>query len=358
MRLRSTVEAFPASDGHLYLLAGEDRHLRIRHPAAWQRDLIAGLDGRSEEEMVECLRERRHTIDVEQLRDVVAALEAAGLLEDADDDLRYGLSREDLQRFDRQLRYFADVDLKRPRAELQRRLAGSHVVILGLGGLGSWALQALACVGVGRITGVDFDHVELSNLSRQSIYGLKDLGRSKVRCAGKWIEGFSSSTQFTGIEMRLKGPDSVAEVLDGADLVLGLVDTPVGQVEGWINQASREAGVTLLSASQFPPLVRIGPMYTPDSTGCHACLIARVREEFPLFDELAAWRRKLPSPAATFAPASALIGSLLANEAVNHIAGICVPATQRCSITLDLRTLAMQRAPVEPRAGCPVCSAS
>jgi molybdopterin-synthase adenylyltransferase len=356
MRLRPTVEVFPASDGHLYLLAGEDRHLRIREPQAWQRELISNLDGRSEHEMLDHLRAGGHHTQLSEVKQAIASLEDAGLLEDADDDKRYGFSSEELQRLDRQLRYFGDLGLAHPRAHLQRQLADSHVVILGLGGLGSWALQALACVGIGRITAVDYDRVELSNLSRQSIYGLKDLGRPKVECARRWLESFSPSTRFCGFEQRLSDPQAVAEVVKEGDLVLGLIDTPVGEVEGWINQACRHQGIALMSASQFPPMVRIGPLYAPDSPGCHACLIAGVRDEFPLFEELATFRRQLPSPAATFGPASALIGALLANEAVNHLANLCTPATRGCAITVDLRTLEMQRARVQARADCALCS--
>jgi bacteriocin biosynthesis cyclodehydratase domain-containing protein len=356
MRLRPTVEVFCASDGHLYLLAGEDRHLRIRDPAAWLKDLLAGLDGRSDQELLDYLRQRGHATAPDSLQQALASLTEAGLLEDAQDDLRYGFGAEELQRLDRQLRYFGDLGLDRPRAHLQRRLADSHVLVLGLGGLGSWALQALAGVGIGRITAVDFDRVELSNLSRQSLYGIGDLGRSKVECVRDWMASFCPTTAFVGVDTRLDGPDAVTSLMGDVDLALGLVDTPVGHVEGWINQACRQQRVALLSASQFPPLVRVGPLYPPDTAGCHACLIAKVRDEFPLFDELAAWRRQWPSPAATFAPASALIGSLLANDAVNYLAGICAPATQRCAITIDLRTLAVERSSVEARPDCEVCS--
>jgi bacteriocin biosynthesis cyclodehydratase domain-containing protein len=279
-----------------------------------------------------------------------------GVLEDVGDDLRFGLEPEELERFDRQLRYFGDVAPHGPRAAPQRRLLDAHVVILGLGGLGSWALQALACAGAGVITAVDFDQVELSNLSRQSIYRQRDIGRLKVKCAGEWLHAFSPRTRFDGRPVRLDGVEAIEEVIAGADLVLGLVDSPVGRIEGWINKACRRQGVSFLSAGQFPPLVRVGPLYLPDEPGCHHCLISRVREEYPLFDELAAWRRQFPSPAATFGPASALIGALLANEAVNHLAGICTPATQGCAITVDLRTLAMERSHVEARADCAVCS--
>jgi bacteriocin biosynthesis cyclodehydratase domain-containing protein len=355
-RLRPTVEVFPASDGHLYLLAGEDRHLRIRNPTPAQVEIIGALDGSSDTEVLQLVRARGHDVALEDVRSVVTELKAAGVVEDAADDSRSGLTAEDLERYDRQLRYFGDLELGRPRAALQRQLCDAHVAILGLGGLGSWALQALACVGVGRITAVDFDHVDLSNLSRQSIYRMEDIGRLKVDCAAEWLTAFAPSVQFARRPIRLTGPHLIADVVRDADLVLGLVDSPVGQIESWINQACRRESVALLSASQFPPVVRVGPMYLPDRPGCHACLISRVRDDFPMFDELAAWRRKFPSPAATFGPASALIGSLLANEAVNFLARICAPTTSNCCVLMDLRTLEMQREPVLPHPECEVCS--
>jgi molybdopterin-synthase adenylyltransferase len=356
MRLRPTVEVFPGSDGHLYLLAGEDRHLRIRNPTPAQRAIITALDGAADADIVAQARSQGHEITSDDIAQVTCVLEAAGLTEDVLDDLRFGLTDEELERFDRQLRYFGDLELGRPRAAMQRRLRDAHVVILGLGGLGSWALQALACVGIGRITAVDCDVIDLSNLSRQSIYRSQDVGRAKVDCAGAWMGAFSPSTAFAGKRIRLTDPNGIADVIRGADLVLGLVDSPVGQIESWINQACRSERVTLLSASQFPPLVRIGPMYTPDRAGCHACLIRRVRDDFPLFDELAAWRRDFPSPAATYGPASGLIGSLLANEAVNHLLDICEPTTLNCSLLLDLRTLEPRREPVIAHPECEICS--
>lgn len=356
-RLRPTVEAFPGGDGHLYLLAGEERHLRIRNATSAQRAIIAGLTGPPAVALAKRLRSQGHRVSVEDVLAVIADLEAAGLIEDADDDARHGIGLADLERFDRQLRYLGDMAPGRPRAALQRRLLDAHVAILGLGGLGSWALQALACVGIGRFTLVDFDRVELSNLNRQSIYRHQDVGRLKVECAHEWLAGFAPHTSVTTRACRLTGPDVIAELVRGADLVLGLVDSPVGQIEGWINAASRAEGIATLGAGQFPPLVRVGPLYEPDAPGCHACLLARVRSQFPLFDELASWRRRRPTPAATFGPASALVGALLANEAVNLLTGICSPVTRRQSVTIDLRSLAMQCETVVPLEDCDVCRA-
>jgi bacteriocin biosynthesis cyclodehydratase domain-containing protein len=352
------VEVFPASDGHLYLLASEDRHLRIRHPSPTVMALLARLDGRPVWDLLDELREDRVPVDVDEVSQALTALHAAELLEDADDDERFGLDPLAVERWDRQLRYFADLAPGRPRAQLQHRLQRAHVVILGMGGLGTWALQALTAVGVGRITAVDHDHVEVSNLSRQTIYRPADIGRPKIERAREWLAAFAPDVAFHGFARRLDGPEAIATVCEGADVVLGLADSPVGQIESWVNQACLGLGVPFITASQFPPLVRVGPLVVPGHTPCHACLLASVRREHPLFDELAAWRRTHSSPAATYAPACGLIGSLLANETVNILTGICEPATLGCALTVDLRTLQIERQPLVPEPGCGACASA
>ena len=102
------------------------------------------------------------------------------------------LPRELRERFDRQLPYFAEAG---EPAAAQRRLAGSTVVVLGCGGLGTWALGALASAGVGRFVLVDDDTVELSNLNRQILYGVDDLGAAKVERAAAWLARFDPGAE-------------------------------------------------------------------------------------------------------------------------------------------------------------------
>jgi tRNA threonylcarbamoyladenosine dehydratase len=60
------------------------------------------------------------------------------------------------------------------------RIRGAHVVVVGIGGVGSWAVEALARSGVGRITMVDMDHVSESNINRQIHATQLTLGQSKI----------------------------------------------------------------------------------------------------------------------------------------------------------------------------------
>ena len=355
-RLKATVEVFPASDRTIYLLRGgtEPDFALEETPAA--RALLELLDGRrATTELAGGLAERGVGASDEAVREAVGALHDAGLVEDARDDDR--LSDHERARYERQLRYFGDVAPPEvSRAEYQLRLRDARVVVIGLGGLGSWVALALACCGVGRIDGIDGDVVEVSNFNRQVLFRDSDLGRPKAEAAARSIRAFNPSIHFEPLVARLEGPADVEAAVEGADFVVDAADWPVHEIERWVNEACFGLGVPYLTMSQSPPLARLGPTYVPGTTACFACREATYRRDFPLFDELVDLRRRLPSPAATFGPACGLIGSQAATDVVHHLTGIAEPATLAAALMIDLRTMEITREPVERIPGCPICS--
>jgi bacteriocin biosynthesis cyclodehydratase domain-containing protein len=285
----------------------------------------------------------------------VRELYEAGLVEDALDDQR--LREDERIRYDRQLRYFGDVIApKGSRARCQERLRDARVVVLGLGGLGSWAVYGLACAGVGEIDGVDGDDVELSNLNRQILYGEQDIGTAKAGAAASRLAAFNSASRFRGIARMLRSADDVEEVIAGADFVIDAVDWPPHEIERWINTACFRLRIPYLTMSQFPPLVRIGPTYIPGVTGCWTCQEQDIRDRFPLFDAVAAQRASRPSPAATFGPACGLVGSQAALEVVHHLSGVCDPVTAGRAFVFDLRSFAVSSHEAPRLPGCPTCA--
>ena len=89
-------------------------------------------------------------------------------------------------------RYSRQIILKEVGGQGQKLLMKSKVLIIGLGGLGSPVLQYLAASGVGTIGLADNDKVDLSNLHRQIIFSLKDIGSYKVSKAKKFISAVNS----------------------------------------------------------------------------------------------------------------------------------------------------------------------
>lgn len=107
----------------------------------------------------------------------------------------------------------------------QERLLGSHAVIAGCGALGSFQAAALARAGVGRITIIDRDYVESSNLHRQWLFEESDAADAlpKAAAAARRIARINSSIQARGVVADLT-PSNAAELLGGADLILDGTD--------------------------------------------------------------------------------------------------------------------------------------
>ena len=101
----------------------------------------------------------------------------------------------------------------------QAALAKARVVLIGVGGIGSPALQYLAGAGIGTLILVDDDTVDASNLQRQTIFRETDVGRRKAELAEVWVNDFDPSLEVIWKTERLT-PDNAAEMIADADLVL------------------------------------------------------------------------------------------------------------------------------------------
>lgn len=102
-------------------------------------------------------------------------------------------------------------------------LHSRHVAIVGLGGLGGYAAELLARVGVGRITGIDDDRVEVTNLNRQLLANGATLGMLKVMAAEQHIMAVNPDVVFRPLNVRLDAKNA-EELLAGSDLVLDCSD--------------------------------------------------------------------------------------------------------------------------------------
>lgn len=339
----------PASDGRIYLLRGEaadDFALADEPPA---RTLLAALDGSCSASGVAARVGEPAAVDA------IEELFRLGLVEDAAcDDVLHPVDRD---RFERQLRYFGElVEPGRSRAEPQRRLAEARIVLLGAGGLGSWAAFALAGTGIGRLDVWDGDQVELSNLNRQILYAEDDLGRPKAVAAADTLQRFNSRMRVRAFPERLSSAAGVDAAVAGADFVVDAADWPAHAIERWVSRACFARGIPFITMSQLPPLARIGPLFVPGETGCYLCLESEHRARHPLYDELVAGKGLAPSPAATFAPVCGLVGSQVAMDTVHHLTGLVRPSTLGRALVVDGRTMAVTEQAVPRLPGCPVCA--
>jgi bacteriocin biosynthesis cyclodehydratase domain-containing protein len=348
-RLKRTKEVLTTEVGDLYiLLPGEESDLVIEQPDTKARSLLAELDGTRR------LDELELNFGAARVREALRLLSDNALLEDAADDERV-LPRE-RARYDRQLRYFSDVSTDPlPPSEFQRRLREARVLILGLGGLGSWASYALACCGVGELGLLDGDVVEEGNFNRQILYRERDIGRPKAEAAADALAEFDSGCRLTPVARRLESVDAVRQQVEGFGFVVNGADWPAHDIERWVNAACFGAGVPFITMSHSPPVARVGPLYVPGTTGCFECQERSYRDEYPLYDELVDQRRGRPSEAATLGPVCAFVGGHVALETLHQLTGVFPPASLGVAHIYDLRTMRVGREPVPRLADCAVC---
>jgi bacteriocin biosynthesis cyclodehydratase domain-containing protein len=349
-RLKTTTEVFTGPAGELCLLRpSADADLVLEGAGDRAHELVTRLDGRT----------GRPALDAEfgepAVTELVGLLDGEGLLEDA--SAYDALAADERDRYDRQLRYFADTAPAGVSApDCQARLRESRVVVLGVGGLGSWAALGLACCGIGELVLCDGDVVELSNLNRQVLFTPADIGRPKAAVAAAALQAFNPGVRVTPVERAVATPEALAEAVRGASLVVDAADRPAHDIERMVNAVCFAERVPYVTMSHFPPFARVGPLYVPGETGCFNCQERAYRRSYELYDHIVDQRRGAPSPAATLGPVCAFVGGQVALDVVHHLTGLCEPASKGVGRVFDMRTLEATSEPVPCDPLCEVCA--
>ena len=123
------------------------------------------------------------------------------------------LSDEELERYARQ------IVLPQVGGVGQRRLRGAKIAVIGAGGIGSAVIPALAGAGVGTLTIIDSDVVEISNLHRQPLFGESDSGKSKAQLASDFVRRLNRFVEVVPLRERIDR-ENAAVLLPGHDLVI------------------------------------------------------------------------------------------------------------------------------------------
>jgi molybdopterin-synthase adenylyltransferase len=353
-RLKPTIEVIHAADGALHLYRGGGNDFAIRDHPDWMAQLLSLLDGsRPRVTLGTELDRAGFQVPPAEIDSALAQLHQLGLVDDAARDSE--LPTPELERYDRQLRYFGDLAPPAAHAvDYQLKLRDARIALLGLGGLGGCAALTLAAAGVGHIEACDGDRVELSNLNRQVLYTSADVGHSKAVAAQRRIRSLNPEIHFNGTERWIEGPRDVERAIDGADIVVDAVDRPAHKIERWVDAVCFRADTPYIGMSQSPPFVRVGPTFVPGLTGCYQCQEAEWRQRYELFDELAD-KRQAVSPVAATGPAAAVVGALVGMEVIHFLTGLVQPATLGAAVVLDMRSLTTRRVIVKQDAQCTRC---
>jgi adenylyltransferase/sulfurtransferase len=168
-------------------------------------------------------------------------------------------------------RYARHIILKEIGGAGQQRLLDARAVLIGAGGIGAPAIQYLAAAGVGHLMVVDDDRVALSNLQRQVLFSVADIGRPKVEAAGEAVARLNPDIRLVPVPTRVDGGNAV-DLLRGADVVLDGSDNFATRLA--VADAARALHVPLVSAAvgQFDGQLAVFRGWEA-SKPCYRCLV-------------------------------------------------------------------------------------
>jgi molybdopterin/thiamine biosynthesis adenylyltransferase len=242
------------------------------------------------------------------------------------------------------LRYARHVLLGEIGIEGQQRLLDAHALVIGAGGLGSPALLYLGTAGVGRITVVDHDHVELSNLQRQIAHGQSRLGQPKAESACASVAALNPGPQLRAVVARADAA-LLDEWVPQADVVLDCTDNFA--TRHLINAACVHHGKPLVSGAAIGWDAQISVYDTRDPAApCYACL----------FPPEATYEEVACATMGVFAPLVGIVGSTQAAEALKLLAHTGTSLAGQL-LMLDARTMQWERIRLARQPHCAVCEA-
>ncbi|OJU88367.1 MAG: molybdopterin biosynthesis protein MoeB [Burkholderiales bacterium 66-5] len=243
---------------------------------------------------------------------------------------------------DQLLRYSRHIMLDEIGIEGQERILAAHALIVGAGGLGSPAALFLASAGVGRITLVDDDVVDLTNLQRQIAHTTARVGQAKVDSCAVAIHALNPEVRVHRVRERVDQA-RLAPLVEHADVVLDCTDNYATRHA--INAACVAARKPLVSGSAIRFDGQIAVYDTCDAQSpCYACL----------FPPDAAFEEVACATMGVFAPMVGIIGTMQAAEALKHIVGTGESLTGRL-LMLDGRSMRWSEIRLARDPDCTVC---
>jgi molybdopterin/thiamine biosynthesis adenylyltransferase len=224
----------------------------------------------------------------------------------------------------------------------QEKLLGSHVLVIGAGGLGCAAAPYLAAAGIGTITLMDFDAVELTNLQRQIMHTQTSVGSSKVASGRHFLEALNPSIRVISLQERATA-SNLASILPSIDVVLDCTDNFA--TRQLINAACAQHRVALVSGSalRLDGQLSVFDVKRPDSP-CYACIFSP--DEVP--EEINC------ATMGVFSPLVGIIGTMQAAQALQVLIGFGSPLIGRL-LLWNARNTQIETIHISRNPDCSVC---
>jgi molybdopterin/thiamine biosynthesis adenylyltransferase len=240
------------------------------------------------------------------------------------------------------LRYSRHVLLEDIDVAGQEKLLTAHTLVIGAGGLGSAAAPYLAAAGVGKITLVDHDQVELTNLQRQIMHTQESIGQNKAASGKSFLQRLNPGVVVDTIEA--KADDSLLDqLLPTVNIVLDCTDNFA--TRHMINRLCVKHQVPLVSGSALRFDGQISVFDSRNKTSpCYACIFSPEEQ----FEEVSC------ASMGIFSPLVGIIGAMQAAQALQVLIGFGEPLVGRM-LLWNARNTQIDEIRISRNTGCLVC---
>ncbi|BAS17054.1 adenylyltransferase and sulfurtransferase MOCS3-2 [Arthrobacter sp. Hiyo8] len=347
LRLRDSVLVFNRDCRMQFICTMELRVLEF-DVSPFVIELIPLLDGSNSIERIESILEGSAGFSCKSLENVLAIMETERLF-----DTYPQPEHPSANKFERQERLFQEFastfSLTNSPTQLQEKLRTSKVVVVGVGGTGTWLLQSLVAAGIGRIEIFDPDIVELTNLNRQILFQPGDLGLAKVDVAAERFTSIDENLQVTANRRRVVAAADLESALRDASLVVGCADEPdVVVLSDIIAEAATEARVPHIVGGAYGGNLGVpGTSIIPGQTVCWQCIRSQTMNDHNRADFLPLKGRTRSG--GSIAAISGLVANLAAWEAMKILLGLPLALSGQVReldlFTLDWRVRKLARLP-------------
>lgn len=323
-KLRSSVSVVNLGDYVVeFFLTNTRRQVRIKIKNEKILDLIMKLDGNlTIDEIID-----KYNMDIDTkdyLIKFLSFLESKSIIVDNDN-----IVIEDYNKYRRAINFIEDFSVSKAETkQMWNNIKNSHVVIIGLGAVGSWVSALLVQNGVKEFTLIDNDTVDITNLHRQFGFEENDIGLLKTDVIERRLKEFNNSVKVNKINKFLDEHLLSEEINYKVDLIINCADKPnVDTTSLWSGEYCMKNNIPhIIGGGYNLHLSLIGQTIVPFESACVKCFekeLNRVNEiDTKTLRKLNIKNRKIGS----FGPMCSIIASMIAMESVKVLSQKIIPA--------------------------------
>lgn len=315
----------PAPDILVILLPGHSG-VRVKLPGSYATAVVSNLiSGASFLELAERLGDSAH----QWVPDLWKYLERKRLIVERPENPRVAPA------FDRLARHLGSVATEEPETYIAN-LAKTSVCFLGMGTLGTWILQHLSISPVGSYCLVDHDNVEATNVGRQPIFTLGDVGRLKTEVAADYARSRGLEATVRCVNSHIDGPAKASDLFDEigpCDLLILTADQPRWRLALWIQEQCGRRRIPFVRGNSLG----VGPFVWPGQPGgCVGCELTALALRLGMtVDELLDDSLVHAFVRGSTSSAPAATAAVLAQEAIHFLSKAQQPVTANGRLTVD-----------------------